>query len=991
MADRRALIALLVAGLSPGSALALDIGSVAAANTSVWGIAPQAPDSRNLSIGDKVVRNERVTSSDIGSGQLIFLDSTTLTISPGADLVLDNYVYDPETGAGEMALTMTRGVMRFIGGRITKSAEATITTPNAVIGVRGGIAAITVENGMTRACLVAGERMRIVGRNGEELVMSRNNAFAIIGPNGTPEFGGIAGPAEMRVIYNAFGQTRGGGLPIPPTEEQARAASQDASLYPVNAGAPGAPRSRPVSTLGERPPEEPEQRPIETVQDDGSSGSVQQPGTETPGGGEYVPPEYAAPLVAFQGSDAPYVEWFTGQTVTDPQAAGLAAAPANRVYATEAALVPLQGDELDPAGYYITFTDDQGGLWDLRPENGIAVTRQGDHFGFGPLFFPGSNSGATPYGAVSAVGFNDGEAFNLTVWTASDDSGALGFAALGDTSGALPMQPVGAGDVEAFAFILGDDLLRNASISLGLNLPEHVDADLYDLTTYGLHYLIAGPDQPFLNYDGTASGYDAGSTARIVSASLTIDGAGANQSTLLFTSLGSVLPTVSGDPLVTLSQAYLASTGAGAEIARGFGLTSTVPDQNGDTLYGGKHLALAPLLSSYDGDVSTTTETSLFGQQLFSRELGTAQLNDDGVVDTTGYGKVQVLSYSNESFVVDAAARSGETLTGGFSTGVVQLAGGQEYQGVEAAPVAIRTLDAADVRIEFNPASNGAAAEFLDFYAPGEDAAAGISIGFGSVQCCDSAAGVYLSDRVYAMQQSDGGALPFSGGTTSLLGYNAQASTAALASYELVGDGGIFDQVGADPFSEVFQWGWWGAQLRADSGQWSGTAGDLRGFVPLGAWVAGTVTDITALGYDGFATFEGGAIATVAISGTDDLGNAVNQIYVDAGEMVLNYDFYYRQGFVDLTDIDGGDYFAAVTEAEAIGSNHFGGALYSVQSGDMVGATDGVFVDQVAGGTVVSEAAGVIGGFDATEQIGTNLTRTITGVYGGDVVPGQVP
>ena len=161
-------------------ASANQIGSVAALNSDVDGT-PPASAKRLLSIGEGLVQDELIESSPIGSGQFLFLDQTTLTIARNSSLVLDKYVYDPATQVGEFSMQMSKGVLRFIGGRINKNTDAVIVTPTATIGIRGGMAIITVDpDGTTRAQHIAGEYTRITTSNGEELFISRNNGMAEI-------------------------------------------------------------------------------------------------------------------------------------------------------------------------------------------------------------------------------------------------------------------------------------------------------------------------------------------------------------------------------------------------------------------------------------------------------------------------------------------------------------------------------------------------------------------------------------------------------------------------------------------------------------------------------------------------------------------------------------------------------------------------------------------------------------------------------------------
>ena len=77
-------------------------------------------------------------------GQLLFVDQTTLTIAPNSEVVLDKFVFDPDRGTGEIAISLTKGALRFIGGKISKNTDAVINTPSATIGIRGGLAVIEI-------------------------------------------------------------------------------------------------------------------------------------------------------------------------------------------------------------------------------------------------------------------------------------------------------------------------------------------------------------------------------------------------------------------------------------------------------------------------------------------------------------------------------------------------------------------------------------------------------------------------------------------------------------------------------------------------------------------------------------------------------------------------------------------------------------------------------------------------------------------------------
>mgnify|MGYP006306407669 FL=1 len=84
-----AIAVLAMASLLPMTVLAqTEIGSVSAANEQVLGTPPQR-DQRVLNLGDAVVLDERVQTTDLGAGQFVFRDNTSLTVWPNSDIVLD--------------------------------------------------------------------------------------------------------------------------------------------------------------------------------------------------------------------------------------------------------------------------------------------------------------------------------------------------------------------------------------------------------------------------------------------------------------------------------------------------------------------------------------------------------------------------------------------------------------------------------------------------------------------------------------------------------------------------------------------------------------------------------------------------------------------------------------------------------------------------------------------------------------------------------------
>jgi hypothetical protein len=98
---------------------------------------------RVLELGSPVIHNERLKTSAAGSLQVVFLDRTTLSLGPSSELTIDSFVYDPQRKSGKMTLSLGKGLLRVVGGDVTHTGGATVTTPVATIGVRGGVATIS--------------------------------------------------------------------------------------------------------------------------------------------------------------------------------------------------------------------------------------------------------------------------------------------------------------------------------------------------------------------------------------------------------------------------------------------------------------------------------------------------------------------------------------------------------------------------------------------------------------------------------------------------------------------------------------------------------------------------------------------------------------------------------------------------------------------------------------------------------------------------------
>lgn len=155
--------ATVAAMVLPGLAMAR-VGVTTATDGDPLGRPPTAAE-RVLRVGIDIEANERVTTNATDRAHVVFLDGTSITVGPNSALSIDKFVFDPNAAKGDMGLTLTKGVFRLVGGKISKSEEIVVTTPSATIGIRGGIVTVNVDNdGKTSANFVYGESMRVTSQ-----------------------------------------------------------------------------------------------------------------------------------------------------------------------------------------------------------------------------------------------------------------------------------------------------------------------------------------------------------------------------------------------------------------------------------------------------------------------------------------------------------------------------------------------------------------------------------------------------------------------------------------------------------------------------------------------------------------------------------------------------------------------------------------------------------------------------------------------------------
>ena len=128
-------IAALIIGLLVASSAWAEIGSVTEASGTA--IIKRGKDTIQIAKGTQIKVNDKVETKN-GKVKIVFKDDTNVTVTESSSLVIDDFVYDPKSGAGKLGLKAAAGTVRYVSGSIAKDPKnVKINTPTAAIAVRG--------------------------------------------------------------------------------------------------------------------------------------------------------------------------------------------------------------------------------------------------------------------------------------------------------------------------------------------------------------------------------------------------------------------------------------------------------------------------------------------------------------------------------------------------------------------------------------------------------------------------------------------------------------------------------------------------------------------------------------------------------------------------------------------------------------------------------------------------------------------------------------
>lgn len=176
---------------------------------------------------------------------MLFVDGSTVSIGPNASLRLDKFVYDTDAQEGELVVSVSKGLFRFVGGKISKKNAVLFKAPTAVIGIRGGVAMVQVNTPQQiAAAKISGQNLPPAAATmlyGDQVTMQVGTQTQTITRPGfmisQNSGGGVSSPqkATQAQLNQALATLEEPQTP-PPGEDGAQTAEQLAAIAPAGGG-----------------------------------------------------------------------------------------------------------------------------------------------------------------------------------------------------------------------------------------------------------------------------------------------------------------------------------------------------------------------------------------------------------------------------------------------------------------------------------------------------------------------------------------------------------------------------------------------------------------------------------------------------------------------------------------------------------------------------------------------------------------------------------
>lgn len=179
--------ALSTATVSTGMAQSPMAAAAAGSTGVVTAVAPGGKVTGNnelMVVGSSIVPGQRLRTDAGGLLHVLFMDQSALTLGPDAELTIDEFTFDPGTRQGKIRLGLVKGVVRVVGGQISKTTATTISTAHGKVEILGGITMIETNGNNTSGIFLFGQSMSTTDNSGNTQTVTRPGFGSTLSSNG---------------------------------------------------------------------------------------------------------------------------------------------------------------------------------------------------------------------------------------------------------------------------------------------------------------------------------------------------------------------------------------------------------------------------------------------------------------------------------------------------------------------------------------------------------------------------------------------------------------------------------------------------------------------------------------------------------------------------------------------------------------------------------------------------------------------------------------
>ncbi|SDU60204.1 FecR family protein [Desulfobacula phenolica] len=98
--------------------------------------------------GVRIHKGDKIITGKNGAMGIIFTDNTRISLGPDSEIIINDYIFNPEQGKFAFLTDMVQGTASYLSGAIGKFSPTSVKfkTPTATVGIRGTFFLVEVES-----------------------------------------------------------------------------------------------------------------------------------------------------------------------------------------------------------------------------------------------------------------------------------------------------------------------------------------------------------------------------------------------------------------------------------------------------------------------------------------------------------------------------------------------------------------------------------------------------------------------------------------------------------------------------------------------------------------------------------------------------------------------------------------------------------------------------------------------------------------------------